>query len=114
MATPNEVIHTWHEQRDLFETISLDPQVLPPDVVEGQSAEERELDREEGYDLGEGYTFLSEELMRYSFIDGAGEPLRYPVRLAAAARRFFSSLLGPRLPDRRPCAAACTLRASGR
>ncbi len=88
MATPNEVIHTWHEQRDLFETISLDPQVFPPPGVERPSAEERELDREEGYDLGDGYTLISEERMRYSFIDGAGEPLKYPVRLVSATRVY--------------------------
>ena len=88
MTTPNEVIHTWHEQSDLFETIRLDPQVLPPARVERPSADEKELDREEGYDLGEGYTLISEEMRRYSFIDGAGAPLKYPVRLVSATRVY--------------------------
>ena len=88
MADPNEVIHTWHEQRDLVETISLDPQVFPPPRVERPQTDERALDQEEGYDLGEGYTLISEEMRRYSFIDGTGEPLKYPVRLVSATRVY--------------------------
>lgn len=96
MATPNEIIHTWHEQRDLFETIHLDPDIFPPPRVERPSADEGELDREEGYDLGEGYTLISEEMRRYSFIDGAGEPLKYPIRLVSATRVYSGDELRAR------------------
>ena len=85
--TPNEVVYTWDTEHDLL--VAIGDVKIPQGYYGGVAGL---VDTVDATTDADGSMTITLELMKFSLIDGAGEPLKFPLRLVSAtqyAREFI-------------------------